>query len=135
MSSITLIIQDVTHVEKIEGVRSFVGEDSSGAFGILPDHASMMTTLEMGLARFRQGDDHWQYLAQAGALLDFRDNLLTISSRHYLRSDNYLEISRDLKLKLLAEEEKLHTIKHSLQRMEKEIFKRMWELGRGEGTL
>ncbi len=35
--------------------------------------------------------------------------------------------------KLLAEEEQLHSIKHSLQHMEKEILKRMWELRRLEG--
>ena len=133
MKSFTMLLQDVTRAEKIEGVTSFVGENDAGSFGILANHAHMMTTLVMGLARYRVEQGRWQYLAQPGALLSFRDNLLTISTRHYLRSDNYMEISSDLKLKLLAEEEKLHVIKHSLQRMEKEIFKRMWELGRGEG--
>ena len=132
MADFTLVLHDVTHIEKIEGVTSFVGEDDSGAFGILANHTQMMTTLLMGLARFRIGEGAWQYIAQAGALLDFRDNVLTISTRHYLRSDDYMKISRDLETKLLAEEEKLHEIKHSLQDMEKEIFKRMWELGRGE---
>lgn len=133
MTGFTLILQDVTHSEKIEGVTSFVGEDDSGAFGILVNHTHMTTILVMGLARYRVGESAWQYIAQAGALLDFRDNQLTISTRHYLRSDDYMQISRDLEQKLLAEEEKLHEIKHSLKNMEKEIFRRMWELRRGEG--
>ena len=38
----------------------FVGEDTSGSFGILADHSRMMTTLVVGLARFRIGDTNWQ---------------------------------------------------------------------------
>jgi F-type H+-transporting ATPase subunit epsilon len=133
MKTFTLVIQDATHAEKIEGVSSFVGEDKSGSFGILSDRARLMTILVMGLARYRKGDEPWQYLAQPGAVLYFQNNLLTISTRHYFRDENYMRISNDLQQKLLAEEEELHSIKHSLQHMEKEILKRMWELRRLEG--
>ncbi len=133
MKTFTLVIQDATHAEKIEGVSSFVGEDKSGSFGILSDRARLMTILVMGLARYRKGDEPWQYLAQPGAVLYFQNNLLTISTRHYFRDENYMHISNDLQQKLLAEEEELHSIKHSLQHMEKEILKRMWELRRLEG--
>jgi F-type H+-transporting ATPase subunit epsilon len=134
MKTFTLIIQDATHAEKIEGVSSFVGEDKSGSFGILADRARLMTILVMGLARYRKGNEPWQYLAQPGAVLYFQSNLLTISTRHYFRDENYMRISNDLQQKLLAEEEELHSVKHSLQHMEKEILKRMWELRRHEGS-
>lgn len=133
MKTFTLLIQDATHAEKIEGLSSFVGEDRSGSFGILADHARMMTTLLMGLARYRKGNEPWQYLAQPGAVLYFHNNLLTISTRHYFRDENYMRISSDLQQKLLAEEEELQSVKHSLQHMEKEILKHMWELRRHEG--
>ncbi|MCG6939524.1 MAG: F0F1 ATP synthase subunit epsilon [Gammaproteobacteria bacterium] len=133
MNTFTLVIQDVTHAETIEGVSSFVGEDKSGSFGILANHARMMTSLVMGLARYRTGNGAWQYLAQPGALLYFQNNLLTISTRHYFRHENYMQISNFLQQKLLAEEEQLHTIKHSLQHMEQEILKHIWELRRQEG--
>lgn len=133
MKTFTLLIQDATHAEKIEDVSSFVGEDVSGSFGILADHTRMMTTLVMGLARYRIGEDPWQYLAQPGAVLYFQNNLLTISTRHYFRDQDYMRISSALQQKLLAEEEELHSVKHSLQHMEKEILKHMWELRRYEG--
>ncbi|RKZ67398.1 MAG: F0F1 ATP synthase subunit epsilon [Gammaproteobacteria bacterium] len=133
MKTFTLLIQDATHAEKIDGLSSFVGEDKSGSFGILADHARFMTTLVMGLARYRIGNKPWQYLAQPGAVLYFKNNLLTISTRHYFRDENYMHISNDLQQKLLAEEEELHSVKHSLQHMEKEVLKHMWELHRREG--
>jgi F-type H+-transporting ATPase subunit epsilon len=132
MKTFTLKIQDATHAEKLEGVTSFVGEDSSGSFGILADHARFMTILLMGLARYRKGNESWQYLAQPGAVLNFQDNLLTISTRHYFRDQDYMRISNDLQQKLLAEEEELHAVKHSLQHMEKEVLKHLWDLHRGE---
>jgi F-type H+-transporting ATPase subunit epsilon len=132
MKTFSLMLQDSSHAEIIDGVSSFVGEDMSGSFGILADHARMMTTLVMGLARYRIGNESWHYLAQPGAVLYFHNNLLTISTRHYFRDQDYMRISSDLQQKLLAEEEEIHSIKQNLQYMEKEIFKRMGELSRGE---
>ena len=60
MNTFSLSILDVTHAEKIEGVSSFVAEDKTGSFGILADHARMMTTLVMGLARYRVANEPWQ---------------------------------------------------------------------------
>ncbi len=133
MKTFSLIIQDATHAEKIDGLSSFVGEDRSGSFGVLANHARMMTTLVIGLARYRIANEPWQYLAQPGAVLYFQNNLLTISTRHYFRNENYMQISNDLQKKLLTEEEELHSVKHSLQHMEKEILKHMWELRRHQG--
>ncbi len=134
MKSFSLRLQDATHAEEITGVTSFVGEDSSGSFGILAGHARMMTSLVIGLARFRVGNQAWQYLALPGAVLYFHDNVLTLSTRRYLLDDDYMRISRVLEQQLLAEEEKLHAMKESLHHMEEEILKRLWKMGRkGEG--
>lgn len=130
MNTFLLRLQDATHAKDIPGVSSFVGEDSSGSFGILAGHARMMTSLIIGLARFRVGDTVWQYLAVPGAVLYFHNNVLTLSTRHYLQDDNYTRISAALQQQLLAEEEKLHSVKESLRQMEEAVFKRLWELGR-----
>ncbi|HDY82572.1 MAG TPA: F0F1 ATP synthase subunit epsilon [Halieaceae bacterium] len=129
MKSFTLRLQDATQSEEIAGVTSFVGEDASGSFGILAGHARMMASLIIGLARFRIGEEAWQYLALPGAVLYFHDNVLTLSTRHYLRDNDYMRVSQALQQQLLAEEEKLHTMKKSLHRMEEEVFKRLWEMG------
>lgn len=130
MKTFTLKLQDATRSEQITGVTSFVGEDASGSFGILAGHARMMTSLIIGLARFRVGEDTWKYLAVPGAVLYFRDNELTLSTRCYLLDDDYMRISQALREQLLAEEDTLYAIKQSLHQMEEEALKRLWELGR-----
>ena len=130
MKSFTLQLQDATQSETIEGVTSFVGEDSSGSFGILAGHARMMTSLILGLARFRIGEGSWRYLALPKAVLYFKDNMLTLSTRRYLQDTDYMRVSQALQQTLLAEEEKLHTMKESLHRMEEAVLKRLWEMGR-----
>lgn len=133
MNSFTLNLQDATHNEEMTQVSSFVGEDSSGSFGILANHARFMTLLLVGLARFRVGNENWQYLALPGAVLYFSDNVLTLSTRHYLVDDDYMHISQALQQQLLEEEKKLQTIKESLSHMEEEVLKHLWKMGR-KGT-
>ena len=132
MKTFELLLQDATHAQRIPGVTAFVGEDASGSFGILAGHARLMASLNVGLARFRDADGAWKYLAQPGALLYFHDNQLTLSTRHFLLDDDYAAISAALQKQLLAEEEELHTTKASLHRMEEEVLRRMWRLGRAE---
>lgn len=125
----TLQLYDSHRSETVTGVSSFVGEDGSGSFGILPGHARMMTILVFGLSRFRRGDaSPWQYLAMPGAVLYFADNRLSLASRHYLLDEDYERISQRLNDELLAEEEQLLELRESLRRMEDAMLKRMWEL-------
>jgi F-type H+-transporting ATPase subunit epsilon len=130
MKSFSLRLQDATHSEEIAGVTSFIGEDASGSFGILAGHARMMASLIIGLARFRIGEGAWQYLALPGAVLYFQSNTLTLSTRHYLLDDDYMRISQALQQQLLAEEEKLHTMKEGLHHMEEEVLTRLWKMAR-----
>ena len=90
----------------------------------------MMTSLVMGLARFRINDQEWQYIATPGALAYFNNNSLTISTRHFFIDDDYLRISTALQEQLLEEETQLHNQKQSLRRMEEEILRRLWTIGR-----
>jgi F-type H+-transporting ATPase subunit epsilon len=41
-----------------------------------------------------------------------------------------MRISQTLQQQLLAEEDKLHSMKESLHHMEEEILRRLWEMGR-----
>ena len=133
MKPFILSLQDATHVEEYEGVTSFVAEDASGSFGILPGHTRMMTSLVMGLARFRIGEQDWQYIATPGALLYFQDNKLIILTRHFLMDADYMRISTALEEQLLEEETQLQSQKQSLRHMEEEVLKRLWEVGRRGG--
>ena len=130
MKPFTLLLQDSTRLSRIDDVVTFVGEDASGSFGILANHARMMTVLVIGLARFKTEDRDWQYLALPGAVLYFVDNVLTVGTRHFLQDTDYMRISKALQEELLAEEENLRVTKTSLRRMEEEILKRLWEMRR-----
>jgi len=123
-------LESTTQYDRVEKVISFIGEDDSGSFGLLPGHARMMTLLRFGLARFRVLDEDWEYLALPGALAYFLDGELHLSTRHYLRGKDYDKISTALEQELLVEEDNLQVVKQSLHRLEEEMFKRLWKLKR-----
>jgi len=130
MNSIIVLLQDVTHSQQYEDVTSFVGEDKSGHFGILPNHDRFMTPLAMGLCRINTLEDGWLYIATAGALLYFHNNRLILTSRHFLLDSDYQRISVALTEQILAEEARLQGQKNSLRQMEKKVLKHLWELRR-----
>jgi F-type H+-transporting ATPase subunit epsilon len=135
MNAFALHLQSATQYERIENVLSFVGEDKSGSFGILPGHARMMTVLLFGLARFRVAEQPWEFLAVPGALVYFIDNGLYLSTRHYIRGREYTNITAAVDKQLRTEEEALLAAKRSITRLEEEIFKRLWKMSRRQGDL
>jgi len=131
MRTFLLHLQSATQYERIENVVSFIGEDDSGSFGILPGHCRMMALLSFGLARFRVIDQDWEFLALPGALGYFVNGQLYVSTRRYLRGKEYDGIIAALRQELLAEEENLREVKQSVRRLEEEMFKRLWKVKRG----
>ena len=130
MKSFALDLSGTSQEEHIEGVTSFVGEDATGSFGILPGHARFMTMLVFGLARFRVCNGPWQHLAIPGGLVHFTDNCMSIATRRYLKDDNYERISQLLDEQMVLEEARWESVKESLRRLEEELFRRMWEIRR-----
>jgi F-type H+-transporting ATPase subunit epsilon len=128
MNTFTLHVRAATQYRRIDGVGAFIGEDASGSFGLLAGHARFMTALRVGLARFRVGTQAWQYLAVPGAVLRFLDNELSLGTRRFVIDSDYERISRTLHDVLLAEEADLHGIRRSLQEMEQELLKRLWQV-------
>lgn len=135
MRTFALHVQSATQYEHIERVVSFVGEDESGSFGILARHGRMMTALGYGLARYQLQDGSWRYLAFPGGILYFVNDALYISTRRFLHDIDYKRISAGLLEQLLKEEEDLRMIKDSLLRLEQEMFRRLWRIGRGGGGI
>jgi F-type H+-transporting ATPase subunit epsilon len=126
----SLHLQSAARYERIDGVSSFVGQDVSGSFGILPGRARFMTVLDYGLARFRLPDGHWHYLACPGAVVYFADEQLYLNTRRYLRDDDYERVSELLTGQLAEEEAELKSVKDNLQRLEHELFRRLHQLDR-----
>lgn len=130
MTHFAMHLQSATQYERVESVTMFVGEDASGSFGIMAGHHRMMTPLQFGLARFHTEDGEWQFLALPGGLLYFVDNELFLNTRHYLRDWDCARITQALEQQLRREETALQELKESLHRLEEEMFKRLWRLGR-----
>jgi F-type H+-transporting ATPase subunit epsilon len=128
-----LELASATRWTRIDGVSSFVVEDASGSFGILAGHAPLVACLSFGLARFRIGGGDWEYLALPGGVLHFRDGTLRIVTRHYLRDRDYQRISAGLRDQLAAEEQDLHALRLSAQRLEEAMISRLWALQRRGG--
>lgn len=130
MSAIVLELRSPGADERIEGVQSFVAEDASGSFGLLPGHARFMTVLEPGLARFRTDDGAWQYIALPGAVLNLAADQLVLATRFYVRGGDYTRIRRLLDEALAREDEQSRALRASLHRMDEELMRRLWERGR-----
>ena len=128
MNTFALQLYDATQQQRIENVTSFVGEDANGSFGLQAHHARFMSTLVFGLFRYRLQNDNWHYLALPGGVLYFNDNELSISTRHFLIDNDFERISDLLKQQLLAEEETLTATRSSLQKMERSMLLRLWNL-------
>jgi F-type H+-transporting ATPase subunit epsilon len=130
MTGFALLLQSASQYERIDGVASFVGEDESGSFGILPGHARMITVLSYGLARFRTAGESWAYLALPGGVLYFVHDELRISTRRYFKDSDYRRISGVLLDRLLGEEEEIRATRESVYRLEQEMFRRLRDMAR-----
>ena len=133
MNTFSLLLYDATEQHRIDNVTSFVGEDSSGSFGLQAYHARFMTILAFGLFRYRLQNEDWQYLAMPGGVLYFNDNQLSISTQHFLIDNDFERISDTLKQQLLAEDESLTATRTSLHKMEQSMLLRLWNLQRNTG--
>lgn len=133
MKSFVLYLQSSTQYEEINDIVSFIGEDSSGRFGIMANHSRMMTCLKFGLSWFRHEDNTEEYLAVPGGVLYFNENKLLVNTRHYFRNKNYDIITTAIENELIQEEENIRSVKESLHRLDEEILKHLWELERKKG--
>jgi F-type H+-transporting ATPase subunit epsilon len=133
-NSFSVHLQGTTQYEQLDSVVSFVGEDASGSFGLMCGHARFVTTLVFGLARLHYADGRQDYLALPEAVVGFDQDRLTLSTRRYLRGDDYTLISQALREELVQEEQTLTELKHSVEQMERAMMLRLWRIGRGEET-
>ncbi|HYW03690.1 MAG TPA: F0F1 ATP synthase subunit epsilon [Gammaproteobacteria bacterium] len=131
MSGFRLELNGATERRVFEDVESFVGEDGSGSFGVLPGHERLITPLVFGLASFRPSAGDWQYLATTGGTLYFADGVLRIATRRFLVEPDYAAVSAALERQLAAEEAEMHRVRDSLHRLEEGMYRRLEWLQRG----
>lgn len=135
MNAFTVHLRSATQYERVERVASFVGSDASGSFGVLAGHARLIARLGFGLMRFRRLAEDWEYVAVPGGVLYFVDNELQLLTRRYRRDADYGRLAAALAEQFAAEEASLRALKERLAQVEREMLKRLWDMGRREGHL
>ena len=129
MSAFTLRLLAADRVQTIDNVLSFSGEDKSGSFSILANHERFMTVLTFGLARVRLADGTQEYLGLPGGLLYFCDNVMSVSTRRYLRGADASRIAETLSHELLEEEQALEQVRRNIRRLEAQMLSHLTQLG------
>lgn len=129
LNTFQLEMHDTAHTQSMNDVVSFTGEDLSGSFGILARREKFITCLRFGMARLTTASGKTFYIAMPGGVLYFDNNLLSISTRHFVMSDNFEQIHNILQQELLDEEIQLQSLKKSFHTMENELLKRLVKTG------
>lgn len=130
MNSFQLLLISPAQSTTVDGVTSFVGRDESGSFGLCAGHCRFMTMLCFGLARYRVGDELWQYVALPGGLLYFSNTQLSICTRRYLVDRDRQRVSEHLDAALRREEQELKAQRQSVHELEQAMLRRLWYLRR-----
>jgi len=125
MTGFTIELLAATNRKRIENVRSFVGQDASGYFGLWSGHEAFMTVLARGLHRYQRQDEKWIYLALAGGLLRFEGGQLSISSPRFLENEDYRGLAGQLEEELRKESDELSETRASVQHLERELLHRL----------
>jgi F-type H+-transporting ATPase subunit epsilon len=94
-------------------------EDASGSFGIEPHHANLLTTLAVGVVRWRgdSGRDH--YVAVRGGVLRARDGkLVEIATREAVVSDDLALLRGQVASAMAKDLEAEHSTRSGVLRLE-----------------
>jgi len=134
VNSFSLYAQSAQQCLQFDNVTSFVGRDASGSLGIMSQHERFITVLETGLCRFRQENSAWHYLALMEGILYFNEGACYISTSQFVIGDNPDTMSQAIKHLLSEDENTLSQLKKSINILEQETFRRLWEIQHREGN-
>nr|WP_321466432.1 hypothetical protein [uncultured Desulfobulbus sp.] len=134
MNTFHCILQDFSRQWDSERALSFIAQDPGGSFGLQARHETFVTCLQPGLARVRIEDEGWWYIAQPGAVVVFRDNVLRLSTSQFIHSRDRDQLIAQMEQVWQAADQGLRTTKTSYLQMEQALTRKLWEMNRqGEG--
>lgn len=134
MKTFLLLLSSPDMSERILDVASVTARDDSGSFGTLAGAFRRLTALSFGLITLRKSDRTVEYIAVAGGVFYFVDNVLHIVTTHYVRTGDPGEIPDILDRRLRKEEEGIKEIKASLHSLDDEMLKRLAMIGRTDSA-
>lgn len=82
LSSLGAIVADC------DGIASLRARDTSGAFGILPQHADFLTVLELGIVSWQLQDGSEHHCAVRRGVLSVQGGDVAIATREAIADDN-----------------------------------------------
>ncbi|GIX29572.1 MAG: hypothetical protein KatS3mg124_0044 [Porticoccaceae bacterium] len=124
MSPFTLRVVGSRSSLQVEGVTAFSAADASGRFALLPGHASFLTALPPGIARF-DGAGVSTYLGHAGGILHLRGAHLALVTRRYVVERDYRLLAARLADILSAESRRREHRRANLERLEATLMERL----------
>jgi len=104
MSEKTLRLEIVTPERKVfsEDVNFLVAPGVDGELGILPGHAPLITSLDIGIMRVLQGEK-WSKIVVTGGFLEVRSSRVTVLATTAERAES-IDVARAERAKRRAEE-------------------------------
>jgi len=116
-------------VETVKNISFFRAEDRSGSFGILPRHIEFLTILEPSIA-IAVIEDRETYYAFNSGVLSFKNNVLTITAKEFVQSDNISKLLEMIKHTFKEQEEKERLFRDNIENLQKAFIKKLIEMER-----
>ncbi|WP_395453010.1 F0F1 ATP synthase subunit epsilon [Azospirillum melinis] len=98
MNDLSLIVTTPTSVAaKLTGIRHLRAEDASGAFGIWPGHADLLTALAISVINWRTTDGREGHCAVRGGVLSVHGGAqVAVATREAVPGDDLRALERDV---------------------------------------
>ncbi|GBE36783.1 ATP synthase epsilon chain [bacterium BMS3Bbin07] len=107
-------------------------EDSTGSFGILPNHTEFITILTPSVVIYRIGEREG-YLAVNGGIFRFASNAATLSTRIAVSGDSLDTLTGVINERFMSITEREKALYRSLKQMQQSFLKRIADIERESG--
>lgn len=99
--------------------------DSSGSFGILPNHADFLTRLALSVVSWKTRENVERYCAVRGGVLIVKDGDVAIATREAIAGDNLDVLDRDVLARFRSDLEEERAEHVETTRLELNVMRRM----------
>ena len=115
-----------------DDVRHVRAEDATGAFGILPGHADLLSVLAVSVIAWKRRDGHESYIAVRGGVLRVRGGrLVEVVTREAVEGDDLRRLETEVIARFLREAEEAATERAGETKMQLAVIRSLYEYARG----
>lgn len=115
-----------------DDVRHVRAEDATGAFGILPGHADLLSVLSVSVVAWRDRGGHERYVAVRGGVLRVRHGrLVEVATREAVEGDDLRRLETEVVARFRAEAEEAAVERAGETKMHLAAIRSLYEYARG----